>query len=122
MKTYATSHPTEAGPAPTDAIAFLVLSAGTAQAVDYPSGTEIVRLSGMTTAGAVLGFVVNINTSGAALGSSVVPSSGVTTATSQQNVICPAGWSLTYQLPGGSTGFSVVAGAAGYVSAEFWGR
>lgn len=122
MKTYSTLHPTESGPLPTDGYGCFLLAANAAQAMDYPSGAGIIRLACATTAGAVLALAFNPTSTSAQWGSSIAPSSGVTTATSLQNAVIPPGSPMTYQVPAGSTGFSVIAPAAGVASVEFWKR
>lgn len=118
MRTYGSLHPTEQVPAPPDTVNTLLLAGGTAQAMDWPTGTEIVRLTGLTTAGAQYNFLVNLFSTAAA-----IPSSGSTSSTSgSTGVSHPVLGEATFQIPGGSTGFSVIShtGSSGYVYAQCW--
>lgn len=118
MRSYGSLHPTEQVPLPPDTVNTMLLAGGTAQAMDWPADTEIVRLTGLTTAGAQFNFMVNLFSTAAA-----IPSSGSTSSTSgSTGVSHPVLGEATFQIPGGSTGFSVIGhtGSSGYVYAQCW--
>jgi hypothetical protein len=122
MRHIGLSHPSAAGPVPADHMAVAVLAAGTAQAFEYPSGTHLVRLAGVTTAGAAYGFVFNALSSEARWPAA----STMTTGSTALNIVIPPGGSMFYQIPGngtaGTTIFSLIGGTSGIVSVEFWRR
>lgn len=119
MIPYGSLHPTEDIPKPPDTVQTLLLAGGTAQALDWGSTeTQMVRLSGVSTAGALLNFWANLSSTRAA-----APSSGSSTGASSAGstgVSIPIQGNRTLQVPGGSTGFSVIALTSGYVQAETW--
>lgn len=118
MRSYGTLHPTEDAPLPPDTVNTILLAGATAQAMDMPTNAGIVRLTGLTSAGAQFNFLANLFSTAAA-----IPSSGSTSSTSgSTGVSHPVLGSATFQIPGGSTGFSVIShtGSSGYVYAEFW--
>lgn len=118
MRTYGSLHPTEQVPLPPDTVNTILLAGGTAQAMAWPTGTEIVRFTGLTTAGALFNFMVNLFSTAAA-----IPSSGSTSSTSgSTGVTHPVQGEATFQIPSGSTGFSVIShtGSSGYVYAQCW--
>jgi len=106
-------HPLLGVEVPPDTVHTMILAGGTAQAIDLTTGTNIMRLTGLTTANAQLNFYANLNSTGAS-----VPSSGATTASTAINQ--PVLGSRTFQIPGGSTGYSLIAQTSGYVVAECW--
>lgn len=103
--------------APPDTVATLALAGATGEAQDYPSNTDVVRVSASTTAGAAQAVAFNATSTGA-----VWPSADVaaTTATTNLNALIPAGESRVYRIPRGSTGYSAVMGTSGIVTFEFW--
>lgn len=116
MRNIGTLHPTDFIPAPCDTTQTMLLDS-TAQAMDWPSGSSagtIVRLSGCSTAGVMLCFHVNLESTKAA-----IPSSGSSTqgTTGFGEMVVGQG---SFQIPGGSTGWSAAALSSGYVMAEFW--
>ncbi len=124
MRTYGSLHPTDLVPVPPDTVSTLLLAAGVAQAMDWATSTgalataragniDLVRLTGMSTNGVPMGFNVNLQTTGA-----IAPTSGTTAGST--GISHPVLGQGTFQVPGGSTGFSVAASAAGYVMAEVW--
>jgi hypothetical protein len=115
MRPIGTLHPTEGVPLPPDTVYTLLIAGSSGQAVDWPTNTQIVRLSGVTTSGAALNFVANLFSTAAA-----APSSGLSTSSTAANH--PVSGALMFQVPGGSTGFSVAALSSGYVFAECWRR
>lgn len=119
MNPYGSLHPTEDIPKPPDTVQTMLLAGGTAQAMDWSStSAQMVRLSGVSTGGALLNFWANLTSTAAA-----APSSGTSTGASSAGstgVSIPIQGNRTMQLPGGSTGFSVIALTSGYVQAETW--
>lgn len=93
----------------------LLLAADTAQSIDYPTGAYLCRLTGLTTAGAAFNFYANMHSTGANL-----PSSGTTSSTAT-GVSVPVANVREFAIAG-STQWSAIAHAAGYVTAEFWTR
>lgn len=103
-------------PVPPDTKTTILLAANTAQAIDYPTDAHLVRLTGLTTAGAEFPFYANLQSTAAAL-----PSSGTTATTSTTGVSVPVVINREFAIAS-STGWSCIAHAAGYVTAEFWKR
>jgi len=111
-------HPTDNTPLPADTCTTFLLTGGSsAQKADYPSGAGIMRITPATTAGAAFQCFLCADSSNAA-----VPAAGTTqsTATSSGVTCLPVPFQMTYQVPGGSTGFSVAAYTSGNVQVEFW--
>jgi hypothetical protein len=129
MRTFGSLHPTDGGTpvAPDTVTTFLMTGGSSAQAADWLSsgstavasasvaGAEIVRLTGMTTAGGSFFFSANLFSTAAA-----VPSSG--TSISSSGVNHPIAAPTLFQVPGGSTGFSFAAFTSGYVIMEQWNK
>ena len=113
MRTIGTLHPTESIPLPPDTVLTLLIAGSSGQAADWPTGTQIARLSGTSTAGASLNFVANLYSTAAA-----APSSGLTTASTATNH--PINGAASFQVTGSATGFSVAALSSGYVFVECW--
>ena len=91
-----------------------IIAGTTAQAMDWPTDTQLVRLSGISTGGALMNFYVNMFSTAAAL-----PSSGSTSSTAgTTGVSHPIQGSAIFQVPANSTGFSVIARSSGYIHAE----
>ena len=129
MRTIGVMHPTDRAPVPPDTVTvFLMTGGSSAQAQDWLSsgstatanaaaaGVEIIRLSGMTTAGGTYLFSANLFSTGAA-----VPSSGTSIASSGVNHLVGP-YQQYFQIPGGSTGFSFAAFTSGYVMMEQWNK
>jgi hypothetical protein len=106
---------------PADTVATAVLAANTGQAFDWPSGANVMRLSGATTAGAAYSFAVNFHSTSATWPST---SMAATTATTSINHVIHGNDSQFYQLgsTATSTGFSLVSPTSGIVTVEFWKR
>ena|SRR5258708_3276053 len=119
MRKIATLHFSELVGLPPDTVATFALSVNTPIAQDWPAGTNMARLTGLTTLGAALGFYFQDGSTKATFAGSSVFSSG--TSVSSQNNSAIFG-SKDYQIPGGSTGFSLVAGSSGQVTVECWSR
>jgi len=127
MRAIGTLHPTDGIPMIPDRVTTLLMTGGSsAQAGDWLSSgstavanaataaVSIVRLSGMTTAGAAFLFSANLKSTSAA-----VPASGTSIASSGVNQ--PIGPTQQYfQVPGDSTGWSFAAFTSGYVIMEQW--
>ena len=102
-----------------DSVATFLLGANTAQAMDYPSGADFMHVTFCSSLGAVLGGVVNGNSTHAAWGTS---QSG-TAASSLASMLVPPGVGEgRFQRPRASTGFSVVSPTSGYCYVAFWSR
>lgn len=117
MRSYGTLHPTQDAALPPDSANTLLIAGSSGQAMDWPSGSSvggIVRFSGVSTAGALLNFMVNLMSTKAA-----APSSGASTEGTTGYGMHVQGTRL-FQIPGDSTGFSVAALSSGYVTAEVW--
>lgn len=114
MRTIGTLHPTEGTPLPPDTVVTLALTANTAAAADWPANTQIVRLTGQTTANATLQFSANLFSTGVAS-----PAAG-TSANSSAGVSHPVNQPTSFQIAGGSTGFSAISATSGFVFAECW--
>lgn len=127
MRATGVMHPTDGPYVPPDTVNVLLLTGGSsAQASDWLSsgstaladaGTgaiHIVKITGMTTAGAALGLTVSLDSTRA-----TVPSSGQqfgSTGIGQIPIMQPT----FFQIPGGSTGWSAAAFTSGYVIVEQW--
>lgn len=116
-------HSNEQVSVPADTHSALLLAAATGGALDVPSGAALVRLTGLTTAGALLNFFANLGSSKAQ-----APTSSVTagsTGSTDLNIPMPNGGGFIFQLPGGTAGSSVIscfAATSGIVVAEWWNR
>lgn len=127
MRAYGALNPIDKIPVPPDTVTtFLMTGGSSAQAQDWLSsgstatanagvaGVQIVRLTGMTTAGGAFLFTANLFSTGAA-----VASSGTSIASSGVNVPIATG-PREFQVLGASTGFSFAAFTSGYVIMEQW--
>lgn len=114
MRAIGIARPTDQIPQPPDTVATLLVEGSSGQAMDWPTGADIVRFSGTSTSGAAFNFRVNLTSTKAA-----APSSGLSTAgtTGFGHNVTGEGF---FQIPGGSTGFSVAALSSGYITAETW--
>lgn len=124
MRIYGALSPTDGNPLPPDTVqTFLMTGGSSVQAGDWANSTvgssavaaQLVHFSGVTTGGALLNFWVNLTSTRAS-----VPSSGLSTDGSTIGV--PVQGNRTFQIPGGSTGFSIAALTSGYVQASLWRR
>lgn len=117
MRSIGYLHPTDGIGAPADNVQTLLIAATSGQAIDWPTGSSvgtIARFTGLTTAGAQLNFYLNLESTKAA-----APSSGNSTI-GTTGFVHPVLGSGMFQIPGGSTGWSVAALSSGYVTAELW--
>lgn len=121
-------------PVPPDTVATFVMTGGSsAQASDWFSsgstaltaagqsggnGPSIVRFTGMTTVGSsAFSFMVNLLSTLAV----AVPTSGTTVGMGgSSGVSHPIFQQGMFQIPGGSTGYSIAALNGGYVFVEMW--
>jgi hypothetical protein len=76
---------------------------------------EIVRLSGVSTAGAQINFTVNLMSTGA-----INPSSGTSIASSGVNKLVMG--QGAFMVPSNSTGWSVALLSSGYIQCEQWAK
>ena len=117
MRSYGTLHPTNDAPLPPDTVNTLLIAGSSGQAMDWPSGSSvgvIARFSGVSTAGALLNFMVNLFSTKAAAPSSAASTQGTT------GFGHPVQSNGIFQIPGDSTGFSVAALSSGYIMVEMW--
>lgn len=127
MRQYGTLSANEIASVPPDTVQTLLIAASSGQALDWLSSgstaftnaaqgyVNIVRISGFTTAGAVMNFIVDLFSTAAS-----APSSGSSfSSTSSRSVVMG---SRVFEIPGGSTGWSVAALSSGYIICEQWRR
>ena len=125
MRAIGTLHPTDQVPVPPDTVTtFLMTGGSSAQAADWLSsgstitanaavaGVGVVRITPITTAGGAFFCMANLLSTQAA-----VPTSGTSISTGASHpVMSPS----AFQVPGGSTGFSIAAITSGIVIIEQW--
>jgi hypothetical protein len=117
MRTYGALNPIDQIPQPPDMVHTLLIESSSGQALDWGSTqAQLVRLTGMSTAGVAMNFLVSLKSTKAA-----VPSSGMSTGSTSGDLpgMVVIG-QLTAQIPAGSTCFSVAALSSGYIRAEVW--
>jgi hypothetical protein len=119
-------HPQDMYPVVPDTVqTFLMTGGSSAQASDWATstgavanagtaGVGLVAITALTTAGASLGVFVNLMSTGAA-----VAAAGTSIASTGVSVPVIAGPKY-YQVPGGSTGFSIASHSSGNVMIEMW--
>jgi hypothetical protein len=118
MRSISMLHPNDGIPVPPDTVCTLLIAGSSGQAMDWPSGSNIIRATGVTTVGAALNFMVNLFSTQCA-----APASGSSAATAASSgVNHPVNGSGMFQVPGASTGFSVAALSSGYIMIECWKR
>ncbi len=123
-------------PKPPDSVQTLLIAGSSGQASNWPNGAgqgstlaqgttegnaHIARFTGVSTAGALLNFMVNLvstHCSAPASGSSLT--TGTTAGSTGNNI--PVNGQRLFQIPSWSTGFSVAALSSGYVMVETWQR
>lgn len=98
----------------------VLLTAGTAQAFDWPTGTDVVRITVASTVSGVAGpLFFEPNTTGAAVATT---GGAVTTGGSSGGLVISAALPpAVYRRNRSSTGFSIIAGSSYSVGLEFWG-
>lgn len=128
MRATGTMHPTDTVFVPPDSVQCLLLVAGTAQALDWPTtaagaaanaataGAHIARFTGCTSGGSTASIAFNVNL----LSTGVIAMTSGTSVNSTAGVSHPIPGTRTYQIPGTSTGWSAIANTGGYVYAELW--
>lgn len=131
MRAYGALSPIDKIPLPPDTVQTMLLAAGTGQSFDWPNSTggaaanaaendcQLVRFTGMTSASAQLGFMVNLYSTQATVPTSGTSATTGTTAGSTGNSI-PVLGSREFQVPGYSTGWSAISLTPGYVLVEIW--
>lgn len=114
MKTDGTMHPTDQVPVPPDTIGVAIgSSVGATTGWDWPAGAEMVTFAGSS------GFYLNMY-GNAAAHIPTTASSG-NTGSSERNEFIPS--SVTRQIPGDSTGWSVAFQSSGtVVTVSLWGK
>lgn len=131
MRAYGTLSGLDTIPLPADTVATFNMTGGSsAQASDWFSsgstalgaassaGPQIVTFVGHSSAGGTYNFFVNFFSTLAA-----VPASGTTVGMgASSGVSVPVAGVGTFQIPGGSTGYSIAALSSGYVYAAQWRR
>lgn len=118
-------HPTDATPVPASTVITVLLTGGSsAQSVPWyndsgvaaataaAAGVGLVRVTPVSTAGGSFFCMIDLVSTGAA-----VPTSGVTIDTTSS---APVTTPREFQVPGGSTGFSVAALTSGHAIIECW--
>lgn len=113
MRPIGSLHPRENTPVPADTVVTLLIAASSGQAADWPTDTNYVRITALTTAGAQLNVHFNAFSTHAA-----APSSGTSTQGTTGHQTPILGQSA-FVLPS-STGFSVASLSSGYVMVECW--
>lgn len=117
MRPYGAGNPYQGIPIVPDSVQTLLIAGSSGQAVNWLSTlAQVVRLSGVSTAGALLNFWVNLQTTHAA--APTTGSTGTSSGSSDQQIAVQG--SRVMQIPGGSTGFSVAALSSGYITIETW--
>ena len=120
-------HPTDMGPIAPDTVqTFLMTGGSSAQASDWVStagvavanagaaNVGLVAVTVLTTAGAVAGAFVNLQSTGAA-----VAAAGTSIASTGVSVPVSGG-PRYFQVPGGSTGFSIASHSSGNILVEMY--
>jgi hypothetical protein len=113
MRNTGIMHPTDGVPVPPDTVNTLLVAGSSGQAMDWPTNTQFVRISGFSTAGVSLNFMANLYSTACS-----APASG--SSASSTGVNHPIMGSASFQIPGASTGFSVAALTSGYILVECW--
>lgn len=111
------AHPQEQIPVLPDTALALLLTAATAQAWDYPTGTDIIRITAASTLAVPLVF--NPSSTFAAV---LTTGGSISSSVGGQNIVISPGDSRMYQRPRGSTGFSLISASSVQVGVEFWSR
>ncbi|MEK9736779.1 MAG: hypothetical protein VW362_04575 [Candidatus Nanopelagicales bacterium] len=118
-------HPTDNVPVPPSTVITFLMTGGssaqaspwyddtgTAAATAKAAGVHLVRVTPVTTAGGVFSCNLNLMSTAA-----TVPTSGVTISTTSRSLVLAP---REFQVPGGSTGFSVACPTSGNVIVECW--
>lgn len=127
MRQYGTLAANEIASVAPDTVQTLLIAGSSGQAMDWISSgstvvanaavskVNIVRFSGMTTAGAQLNFIVDLQSTAAS-----APSSGSSFSSTSSRMVVMG--TRVMEVTGGSTGWSVAALSSGYVFCEQWRR
>lgn len=117
MRAISSLHPTESIPMAPDSTQTMLVASSSGQAMDWQSGNapDIVRITFVTTAGALMNGHVCLESTKAA-----APSSGSSTLASSACV--PIVGQGTFQVPRTSTGWSAASLSSGYAITEQWHR
>lgn len=113
------AHPQEQVPVHPDTTLSLLLTAASPQVFDYPTGANLMRITAGSTLAVSAPVFLNPSSSGAAVPST---SGTVTTGSTLQQLSIVPGEARWYQIPGGSTSFSLISGSSNSVGIEFWGK
>jgi hypothetical protein len=115
MRAVGVLHPTENVPLPSDTVTNFLTTASSGQAADWLNSPQVARFTGQSTAGAPLVFQVCLDSTRAAGAVTSYAASG--TSAIGGYFVCGQG---TFQIPGGSTGYSVACVASAYIQVETW--
>lgn len=123
MRTYGALSPTDSIEAPSRDIQTLLIANSSGQAMNWAGSTvgssgaraQLARFTGWSTAGAAINFLVNLHSTACA-----APSSGYADDSTEAHA--PVNGTRTFQIPGGSTGFSVASLSSGYIIVEIWSK
>lgn len=130
MRAYGALSPIDQIPQPPDTVQIMLLLGGTGQAMDWATstgavanartaGAQLVRFTGITTAGAAYNFHVDLMSTYAALPTSgTFVCTGTTVGSSGKSY--PVIGERMYQVPAWSTGWSAIGRTSGYVIVEQW--
>lgn len=121
MRTYGALNPLDLIEAAPQNVQTVLLTGGTAQAMDWAGSTvgstdaevQLARFSAFTSGNVPMAAGVNIASTNAAVAAG-------TSASTLSAVTFPVVGARTVQVPQNSTGFSVVAPTSGYVMIEMW--
>lgn len=120
LRAYGSVNPLDDVPVPPDTVTTFLLTGGSsAQAADFPTGAAggIMRVTPFTEVGGAFLAHLCIGSTRAAVATagttnSIAASSGVSAL--------PIPSQSRFQVPGGSTGYSVAALSSGFVQVEYW--
>ncbi len=110
MRVYGALNPTNLIPIPPDTVGIAVITTAAAiVAQDYPSNAQMVAF------GSTMEFWANMLSTKANIPST--NSAGTTVSSGLNEYLSPG---AIYQIPGGSTGYSLTAPTSGVISMSFW--
>lgn len=118
MRPFGSIDPLSMVPVPPDTRLSLLLTAATGHAFDYPANTGLVRVTvGSTISGVHGPAFFSFSSTSAAL-----PTTGgaVSTVETSGGIGISVAVPRMFQVPGGSTGFSVIAASSYSILMEFW--
>ena len=117
MRKIGVLHPTDQIPIPADTVAVFLTTASSGQGADWVQSPQIARFTGQSTAGAPVVFQVSLDSTRATGSVSSYSASG----TSGIGGYMVAGQGA-FQIPGGSTGYSVACVVPAYIQVETWAK